>query len=225
MYAVDNPVMNIGSLTQTTYNVVPSNGILEKMARLYADVFADPPWNEYKVCERKTHFYGKEEESQVCSKCDIPCPLEIAYPQEQTVRYIAEELKKPKGTLVLFEDKTGEVLAAGWGYKCSIENFKAKYNTSEMQMKVVSVLKSNTQGDSIFYLSETMVDKRARNQGIATKIAMLLKEEAEKGSYRLVMRTHKDSPMAKVANKLDMERIIDSGQDSEMDGRVLYLNK
>lgn len=215
-------MVNIRTLTQNCYTVVPVEATLKKMARLYADVFADPPWNEYKVCEGGDHYYGREaEELTVCQKCKRA--LKIAYPPEQTVSYIADEVKKTEGTLVLFEDGMGEVLAAGWGYVCKIEDFKTKYRTPEMQKRVVNAIQINTPNDSIFYLSEVMVDKRARTQGIATKIARFLQEKAQQGNFCLIMRTHNDSPMAKIGNNLGMRRIIDLKGDSEMDGRILFL--
>lgn len=221
MYAVDNSAIGINSLIKIICTSLPSRSILVKMARLYAEVFADPPWNEYAVCEKK-HYYGREVKvTEGCPKCKTA--LAIAYPQEETVSYIAEELKKPEGTLVLFKDSSEEVYAAGWGYVCKIEDFQTKYHTPEMQKKVVSAIKINTQNGSIFYLSEVMVAKRARNQRIATKIAMALQDKAKQGKYNLVLRTHNDSPMARIANSLGMRRIVKLGEDTEMDGRVLFL--
>lgn len=222
---VAKPMVSASSLTQRcyTFKSLPTSETLDKIAGLYAEAFADPPWNEFKVC-KNMHYFGREAETKrVCDKCATP--LEPAYPKDRTVKYITGEITKPNGTLVLFEDSTATVCAAGWAFVYTLDEFKTKYSTSQMQERAVTAIKTKTQKESVFYLSEIMVDKRARNQGIATKIATFLKQKAQEGKYDMLMRTHKDSPMAKIAINLGMQRIIDvdKNKDTETEGRILCL--
>lgn len=122
-------------LQQVCYTQLPEKSKLLKIARLYANAFADLPWNEYKVCPN-SHFFGRlESELTSCSNCSQP--LKMAYPEEETVDYITKEITKPEGTLITFEDENGEVFAAGWGYACTAEELQSKYSSSEMKEKVV----------------------------------------------------------------------------------------
>lgn len=195
---------------------------LEKIACLYANVFADPPWNEYMVCSNN-HFAGRDFE-ELCVKCKEP--LKLAYPKDETISYISNEIGKPNGSLITFEDGDGEVYAAGWGFTCEKRDFNIqKYKSPEMQGKVEKLLSDNVREDSFFYLSEVMVDMKARQQGIATKIANLFLEKADELGFDMVMRTLNTSPMATIANKISMVRIIDVGDDSEIPERVLYVKK
>ncbi len=211
--------INLSQLNQQTYyTTIPASDKLEKIARLYAEAFADPPWNEYKVCPNR-HYFGREAQVQtICDKCDKE--LTLAYPEDQTVDYIAKEVGKLNSALILFEDKQGDVCAAGWGFSCTIQEFQSKYQTQAMQEISEKALRDK--GDTFFYLSEIMVDKRARNQQIATKIAKLLLERANTLGWNMILRTHNESPMARIANKLSMDLIVK--EDSEIEGRVLYLS-
>src|SRR5262245_23061811 len=120
-------------LQQVCYTQLPENGKLVKIARLYANAFADLPWNEYKVCQ-DGHYFGRQQaELTSCTTCLQP--LKIAYPEKETADYITKEVTKPKGTLITFEDENGEVFAAGWGYACTTEELQAKYSSSEMKEK------------------------------------------------------------------------------------------
>src|ERR1700728_2466898 len=210
-------------LQEVRYTGLPPKDKLVKIAALYANAFADPPWNEYKVC-KKGHYSGKEfADLTKCTTCNEL--LELAYPEDQTVDYISNEIGKPNGTLITFEDqRTGEVYAAGWGYTCTIEELKTKYKTTEMKEKVeVAIKKTALNADKIFYLSETMVDSCVRKQGIATQIFDGLLKRTNELGLKMVMRTHIQSPMVGIAEKKAMTRIINEGQDSEIQDRVLYI--
>ena len=211
--------IDASELIPQTYNIekLPAKDKLEKIARLYAEVFADPPWNQYKSCP-EGHEFGRE--AQVLTICaDCKKELKLMYPEGEIVKYIPEEVGEPNGTLILFEDKEEDVYAAGWGFSCSLQKLKAKYRTQEMQQKCEEALKDK--GETFFYVSEVMVDERAREQKIATKITNLLLERANALEWNMVLRTRNDSPMVFIANKLSMDLIVE--EDSEKKGRVLYL--
>lgn len=209
-------------LQDVCYTKLPEREILVKIARLYADAFADEPWNEYKVCKNDHYFGRKCEYLTKCTSCDEP--VELAYPEGKMVDYITKEVEKPNGTLIIFEDQGKEVYAAGWGYVCTIEELKAKYKTPEMQGKIEAAIKKTAlKVDKIFYLSEIMVDTRVRKQGIATEIFDRLSKRTKELELEMVMRTHNESPMAIIAQKRAMPRIIDVGNDTEIVGRVLYM--
>src|SRR5438552_2441481 len=117
--SIQKPMTQQLQLQQVCYTQLPENSKLVKIAKLYANAFADLPWNEYKVCQNG-HFFGRQlSELTSCTNCSQP--LKIAYPEEETADYITKEVTKPEGTLITFEDENGEVFAAGWGYACTTE--------------------------------------------------------------------------------------------------------
>lgn len=210
-------IIDRNQLSPVYYTVVPGSDKLRKIARLYAEVFADPPWNEYKKCSN-FHYAGRDGGVN-CTRCGNQ--LQIAYPEEETVPKIKKELNKLNGTLITFEDQQGEVRAAGWGFVYRIEEFRGKYDTEEMKEKAVKAL---TGVDTFFYISEVMVQQEARNQGLATRITQSLLERANALGLSKILRTHNESPMARIAERSSMVRIIQEGEDTEIEGRVLYFS-
>lgn len=208
-------------LQQICYTQLPEKDKLARIAELYANAFAGDPWNEYKVCQNGHYFGLKQSELTSCTNCREP--LKIAYPEEETVAYITKELTRQNGTLITFEDKNGKVLAAGWGYACTIEELQAKYSSLEMRQKVVEKIKTAKKVERVFYLSEMMVDEAVRKRGIAKTITKRLCGIAQSLDLNLVMRTRKDSPMVKIADKMQMSQLITVGEDTENPNRVLFI--
>jgi hypothetical protein len=220
--SIQTPRLEQLLLEQKCYTQQPENGKLVKIARLYANAFADLPWNEYKVCENRHYFGLQQAELTSCTECSQP--LAIAYPEGETADYITKEITKPEGTLVTFEDGSGEVLAAGWGYACAIEDLQGKYNSSEMQAKVVEKIKNTVEKvQNVFYVSEIMVDTTVRKQGIASKITQGLVDQAQSLNLKSVMRTRADSPMVQIADRMQMTKIIAQGEDTDNLNRVLFI--
>lgn len=227
MVSTQEPLSPQLELEQICYNQLPKQGLIGKIARLYANAFADLPWNEYKVCENK-HYIGRQQwkltGSINCCQSDCGKLLKIAYPEDETVDYITKEISKPEGTLITFEDVNGEVFAAGWGYACTTEELQAKYDSSEMKEKVEQRIKRSAEKiQRVFYLSEIMVDAVVQKQGIATKITKCLYQKAQSLNLNLVMRTRGDSPMVRIANSMQMTQVMGLGQDVENLNRVLYI--
>ena len=222
MLSIQEPLSQQFHLQQVFYNQLPEKSKLVKIARLYANAFAELPWNEYKVC-RNGHYFGRQmSELTRCKNCDEP--LKIAYPEEETFEYITKEVTKPEGTLITFEDESGEVFAAGWGYACTNEELQAKYSSSEMKEIVVErIRKAAEKVQRVFYLSEIMVDKAVQKRGIATKITKCLFETAQLLNLNLVMRTRSDSPMVRIAKNMQLSQVIGLGEDTDNPNRVLYI--
>lgn len=209
-------------LQQVCYTQLPEKSTLVKIARLYANAFADEPWKEYKVCQNGHYFGRQKSELTSCTNCRQP--LKIAYPEEETSQYIRNEVTKPEGTLFTFVDESGEVLAAGWGYACTFEELQAKYSSAEMKEKVVDVIKKAAEKvQKVFYLSEMMVDTTVQKQGLATKITKCLFERAQSLNLKLVMRTRGDSPMVRIAHHMQMTQVMSLGDDLDNPNRVLYI--
>lgn len=211
--------MNNISLTQTPADFKPADETLVKIARLYAEVFAEDPWFEYKECPEGKYFpRGFEGVCDVCSQ-----PLELAYPLDRTIEKVAKEVGIAGSKLILFRDANKDVYAAGWGFPVEISAFRPKYKTPEMQEIAERALRSNLQGESFFYLSEIMVDSRVRKRGIATQITVELLGRANELGLDVVMRTSKNAWMVNIAKNYFMVPVV--MEDSENKDRVLFLKK
>lgn len=211
-------------LQDVCYTEVPERKQLTKIARLYANAFAGAPWYEYQVCGNG-HYSGLQDKNlKKCRTCDEP--LKLAYPEDETVTYIAGELGKPNATLITVVDKSNDVFGAVWGFKCSVEQLKNKYKSPEMQEKVgAAIKKTASKVDDVFYFSEAMVAKEVQGQGIATRLSKSLSGKADELGLKMVMRTINQSPMVKIANKLKMSQIIKLGEDTDNKERMLYISK
>ncbi len=208
-------------LEQVCSTQLPESGKLSKIAKLYADAFADAPWDEYKVCPDGDYVGRKFAELTNCPKCNQP--LKLAYPEDDTVKYITKELSMPESTLITFEEENGNVFAAGWGYACTLEELQGKYNTPEMKEMVVDrIRKTAEKVERVFYLSEVMVDAAVRNRGIATKITSYFLDKSQSLNLNLVMRTRGDSPMVQIANNGGMTQIISAVEEKD-NPRVLFI--
>lgn len=210
-------------LQEVCYTQLPEKGKLAKIAGLYANAFAGDPWNEYKVCQNGHYFGQKQSALTICANTSCGQPLKIAYPEDETVAYITKELTRQNGTLITCEDKNGKVLAAGWGYVCTAEELQAKYSSPEMRQKVIEKIKTAKKVERVFYLSEMMVDEAVRNRGMAKTITKRLYGTAQSLDLNLVMRTRRDSPMVKIAEKMQMSQLIKVGEDTDNPDRVLFI--
>lgn len=216
-------VKNLSNKCYTENDVNSINlGILRKIAKLYADIFADPPWNEYMVCPNK-HYSGKGiKEQELCNRCNMP--LELAYPEDRVINSIIKNAcNKQGGCLSVFENVDEIPHAAGWGSTCSLDKFCAKYyKTQEMRQVVSQKIDRFMKNKEIFYLSEIFVAPEARGQGIGTSITNALMNRARELNLNIIFLTHCDSPMARIAKKCEMLPIINVGEDLGRPKRILY---
>lgn len=216
MITLEKPITQVNCYTQ-----LPEKDKLLKLAKLYANAFAGDPWNEYKVCKNFHNFGWKQRELTICTNCNQS--LDLFYPVDKTVAYITDELTKKNSTLFTFEDSDGNVLAAGWGFECDIKELQEKYRTPAMKQKLVETIRTVEKIEKVFYLSEVFVDEAARQRGIAKTITNRLCGTAQSLNLNLVMRTRRDSPMVKIADKIQMTQLIKVGEDTENPDRVLFI--
>ncbi len=220
----------IGGLPTPSYDITQQQELedqkLEKIASLYAQAFANSPWNEYKKCP-KGHYFGKDvsESAATCLAPNCTESLSLYYPLQETKTYITQEMAHLNGTLFTCE-KNADVVGAGWGFSYQPEEFATeKYKTLPMQEKIIALFKEKNGEGPFFYISEVMVDQGVRKNGIATKIATALTKRAQELAQNIIMRTSVDSPMALIGSKLYMEEILTPGADEEHDKRIIFFRE
>ena len=225
---VEAPV-NVLAATQKMYfqdDVLKSNermrALLPKLAKLYASVFADPPWNELKVCDRNHYVSKIGGDRTKCAQCGGE--LRPAYPESEVIQKIFSAMEK-NGCLTVFKDAQGTLLGAAWGFVCSSKELQKHYDSEEMKALVETTVAPYIQEDRFFYLSEVFVETDARNNGFGTTMTKTLVDRAVQLKLSSVLRTHIKSPMAGIAKKLAMNLILAPGQDTDYEGRILFARR
>lgn len=184
-------------------NIDPTNSMLiSRVADLYADVFAGPPWNEATKCLTSGSFYGPD--TQAGAPCpDCKAPLSEAYPKDETTEYILGELGKtnPIGLLAFVNS---ELAGFSWGYQTTPNELaESKWKTPKMQGVVKDLLAKYNVKDSLFYGSETGVDPQFRGKGLGKQLVKdRLKQVDQSGAEFMVVRTNFNSPMYGICNEM-----------------------
>lgn len=217
-------------LSKNQFKEAKEQDRLTNLAKLYAEVFAGPPWNEFTKSVGCDRFFGQD------TRIGDPCPtcydiLQEAYPLEETILYIQKELSRPNAVLALLE-KESLIIGFAWGfsYDSSTSFIEEKYKTKEMKNNLSSLFTQFRLSDSFFYFSECGVAPAFRRQGLSNGLSEELVRQAEILGQPLLMRTNYQSPMVHVASRFGMEQIMGSRgssvinfQDMENKDRVLFL--
>lgn len=174
---------------------------LPEVAGVYARVFAGPEWGEVSRCNTTGRFFPTE--------VGLPCPCcnvntAEAYPLNETVEYIKQELSRPHARAWIVRD--GEkIVGFSWGfsYESPAAFAEEKYKTQKTQQQVASLLESNGVNGEFYYLSESGVlpDPVYRGQGLGNKFHELRLEVADDLGMPAVQRTSANSNMIAVSRK------------------------
>ena len=201
----------------------------EDLAVLYADVFADPPWNEFTRSVGCNSLFGRETQlGDICPNCgDL---LTEAFRVDEVIRDTKAELANPDAVLVTREEE-GKLIGFAWGYSCSpAQLLDKKYQSAEMKSKLLSLFSNEGVGDSFFYFSEIGVSPLFRNRGLSNEMSSELVNQAATLGKRLIMRTNFQSPMVRVAQRFEMRQIMGPSlagtinfMDTENADRVLFV--
>jgi hypothetical protein len=181
----------------------------ERIAKLYAEVFAGEPWNESTRCDECQAFFGPD--TKVGDNCPtgICCGvLSEAYPLEDTVSYIRREVARPNGRLAVLEGN-GIVAGFAWGFEYQMNDFLTQKNRTESNRQSLrEALTAKGIGESFYYFSECGVSPLFRGRGLSNILSGEIVKQAEQFSLPLVMRTNCQSPMVAVARKFGMEQVF-----------------
>jgi hypothetical protein len=187
-------------------------GDISDIARLYANVFAPPPWNEAVKCNNPNDGQFKGLNTPLGSKCECGGTYLEAYPLNETIEYINNESKKLGFKIIkIITDK--ETVGFAWSYLTTPNNLViSKWKNYQDQENILSILK--LQGikpeDQIRYFSECGVRPNFRGIGLANQLTNLVS-----GRETTIYRTNCLSPMMAVANKLGFSQVM--GQEVIVD--------
>ena len=216
-------------------------GDISDVAKLYANVFAPPPWNEAVKCNNPNDGQFKGLDTPLGSKCECGGTFIEAYPLAETIEYINDESKKLGFKIVkITNDK--EIVGFAWSYLTTPNNLViSKWKNYQDQENIITSLKLQgiNSEDQIRYFSECGVSPNFRGNGLANQLTDLVSEKEI-----TIYRTNCLSPMMAVANRLGFRQfmgpeviidrqaktIIETGQlinflDSENSQRTLLIKK
>lgn len=100
---------------------------------------------------------------------------------------------------------------------------EAKYYQPEIREQICTILGKDT---VYFYISEVGIIPEFQNRGLGTKITSTLTQTALQYFLPILMRTNYDSPMVRIAQKLNMDPVFGKTTgfiDSENPERVLFV--
>ncbi|HLD26751.1 MAG TPA: GNAT family N-acetyltransferase [Patescibacteria group bacterium] len=200
------------------------------LAKLYAEVFALSPWNEYTKSQGCNTFFGLDTKpGSLCPHCKDM--LQEAYPIQDTILHIKSELDRPNSLLTIIENEK-QIIGFAWGfsYKNCSEFISEKYRTDEMKIKLNNLFTQLNTSGRLFYFSECGVAPLFRGRGLSNELTQTLITQAQTLQQSIVMRTNYQSPMIYVARKFNMKQImgpqnneIINFTDQENLDRVLFI--
>lgn len=181
------------------------------LARTYEQVFAGPPWNEFKVCtgDGCGKSFGLEAKGQDICPCDKKAMLSAFYPRVETLESIKKETEREGAKIEVKYAEDGEIIGFVWGYPTRPEEFvKEKYKTDDGRTQITNLLSNQGIIGDFFYFSETGILPEFRGKGLSNEFAKIMVDAAFDTYLPLVMRTNWQSPMVAVAQRFNMQQIM-----------------
>lgn len=229
--------MNQIELKQFTSPDQLSGAGRKDLARLYGAVFAPPPWNEAVRCRQCLTFQGQS--VQVGTPCPCGGDYEVAYPIDETMRYIDKEGSR-EGFRLAAVGKSEFARGFAWSYITTPTQLVAdKWKSPECQQQILAVLQRYDidRDQKIRYMSECGLDPDVRGSGLAYRLTRVVA-----GPEISICRTNCKSPVVAINEKLGFiqvmgpEMLIDrisrtitptgkviNSLDSENPDRVLFV--
>lgn len=162
------------------------------IARVYANVFASPPWNEaYKCTTCGNSFDAKRGNEQCCGS-----QVREYYPLAETSEDIRKSFALTRARVALALADESSIVGFAWGWQDTLgtlndERFRLPAEAFD-RLVAQSGFDPN---DDVFYFSEFGVRSELRGQGIGRTMLQKLFSSVDVDSAKgLVMRTSKKSP-------------------------------
>lgn len=207
---------------------------LARLAATYAQVFAGDPWHEVSRC---SDGFSAEPVGSLCESCSQP-RIE-AYPLDEQMTIIRDELSRPNAACFVIEDERNDAMVGfSWSfcYENADEFLMQKYEgeTSEyekLRSDVRRILgRYGIGAQPFYYLSETGIldDPRYRGRGISKELVRRRVEVAKEQGLDIVQRTSIKSPMYRTMTGAGFTQIMGKniGEiDSINPDRVLFLKE
>lgn len=145
---------------------------LDKVADLYARVYAGPPWFEIKKCASCNETYGKTDdlklfkEGVACRRCKKPLDLIDYWYGGPAHQVFKDATARPGFVGVGVTHKSGDLIAFSWGFQVPRQD-----TPTVLFSKVEQLLVDHEVDPSeTFYAAETGVDPSYQSHGLGTRI-------------------------------------------------------
>lgn len=158
--------MNFNSITFARFYPHTDAQHLPGLIECYRDVFADPPWNEWRRCSVCSKYWGKNDAALLESLGYVHCgkPLVEYWSAEGVERDIRHEVTPDASCWLAFH--SGKIVGFCWGYPISLDALERKLGLSltELRKDVVD------EGHQIAYQDEVGVISSFRGRKIAKEM-------------------------------------------------------
>jgi ribosomal protein S18 acetylase RimI-like enzyme len=195
--------------------------VYDQLARLYCDVFAGEPFNEYRQCPVCNKYFSHDQvELQGISSCSnghAKSPLKIAWEVEPVKVEIMDQASEPGfcGFLALTQE---DLAGFSWARIITFEELRRHWDK-----EIVDVVQSRTALGELVYFDELGVDPKKRGLGIGRKLVSSICKWAkdEHGELLTLLRTHQNSPARHLFESAGYQKFA---QDSEYgEGRIMMI--
>ena len=146
--------------------------LLDKVADLYARVFAGPPWFEIKKCVSCNETYGKGDDLEIfhngdtCRRCGKPLRLIDYWYGGPAHRVFEDAVSRPGSVGVGARHSSGELIAFSWGFAVPDEDTPTVLFGKATQL----LREKGIDSAETFYAAETGVDPRYQRRGIGSRV-------------------------------------------------------
>jgi len=195
-----------------------------KIAEIYKEVFASPPWNEaYKCTQCKTQYGRRYVGAQCCG-----FPLEDFYDIEKiTAEFDAYfAMTRARICLVLGGADAKEITGFAWSWQDTLEDLnRLKFKLDPTNLRQLQDAGNIDRDDRLSYFSEFGLKESERGKGIGKQLYDTLFSTMDMSEAKgTIMRTSRQSPASTIAQKSIMfpQKIIYEYRD-DLD-RIILSN-
>lgn len=200
------------TLERFILNSSNSSSLLE-IAKCYQEVFADPPWNEWKLCEKCKRNFGRAED--VSSACECGGNLKPFWPLETVIGDLKYELSD--GSICWIAMDESRIIGFSWSYPISAESLEEKLQLAGLALMIH--LEAN--GAPVAYIDEIGVLLPYRQHGIARLLYDKQVDEFRKRGIRFFTARTKKHPPTVVYHWFKRVGYKEIAEYNETDGRVV----
>jgi len=195
------------------FTLASLSGQLLPLVQCYREVFADEPWNEWKLCPQCGQKFGLNQISN--DHCTCGTLLEDFWPEQQVIKDLHSELTSD--ALCYLASNSEQVIGFSWSYPVSSEKLETKLEL----MGFATSVQRFSGSEATAYLDEIGVSGPYRRRGIAKQLYRVQEAQLQQWGIKTLLARTKTNPPTVVFSWFQRigYQVIDHYHDA--DGRVI----
>ncbi len=194
--------------------------LLPQIVSCYRDVFASPPWNEWKKCEECGQKWGILSRDELNAANHEHCGKQVVdyWPSDVVMAEISRDLQDKETSCWLAMTGFGQVVGFIWGYPITPEDLAQKLGRPDLASNLIERFGDH---ERVAYQDEMGVLEAYRSRKIGKELArMRLKDFKQQGLKVGVVRT-KTIPPTVTYNWYTRDGFETVSSYDDRDGRVV----